>query len=87
VTTNPLFEVTAAVPPPTITGEQVGFNQKRNKGKPIGKSTLSGYMIDFSTAMNQASIGTPANYAVDIFVLKKQGKKKKVLVPHQSDSR
>jgi len=81
-TTTNAFDVTSVIPPPppTITGEQVVFNQKRNKkGKPIGKPTLAGYTIDFSTAMNQGTIGAPANYVVDIFVLvlQKQGKKKK----------
>jgi hypothetical protein len=57
------------------------FNQKRNKrGKPIGKPTLAGFTIDFSTTMNQGTIGDPGNYAVEMFVLKKHGKRKRVQV-------
>ncbi|MFI5457824.1 MAG: DUF6923 family protein [Isosphaerales bacterium] len=84
-TTNP-FDVTSVVPPPPppppmITGEQVVFNQKRNKkGKPIGKPTLAGYTIDFSTAMNQGTVGNPVNYQVEMFVIKRV-KKKKIAVP------
>jgi len=82
VPTNSFNVTPPPPPPPTITGELVAFNQKRNKkGNPIGRPTLAGYTFDFSTAMNQASIGAPANYVVDMLVLKKQGKHKKVLVP------
>jgi streptogramin lyase len=71
----------AVLPPPTVTGETAIFTQKRNKkGKPIGKPTLGGYTIDFSTAMNQATIGAPGNYVVEMLNLKKQGKRKKVEV-------
>jgi len=85
VTTDP-FNVTAVVPtPPTIIAEHVVISQQKNKkGKPVGKPTLVGYTIDYSTAMNEATIGNPANYVVDQFVTvrQKQGKKKKtVLVP------
>ena len=67
--------------PPTITGEHVVFNQKRNKkGKPIGKPTLAGFTIDFSTAMKQGTIGAPGNYVVEMVVLKKQAKRKRVEV-------
>ncbi len=53
--------VTPIVLPPTITGAQVVFNRKRNKkGHPIGKPTLAGYTIDFSTAMNPETIGPQA---------------------------
>jgi hypothetical protein len=55
----------------------VDFNQKKNrKGKPVGKTTLAGYTIDYSTAMNQATTGNPANYQVDLFVVKKVKRKK-----------
>jgi virginiamycin B lyase len=78
--TTTAFAVTVATPP-TITGEQVVTIQKRNKkGKLVGKSKLSGYTIDYSASMNQGSIGTPGNYEVDLFVPKKQ-RRKKVLVP------
>ena len=57
------------------------FTQRRNKkGRPIGKPTLAGYTIDFSTAMNQGTISDSRNYVVATFVLKKQGKRNKVEV-------
>src|SRR5262249_52891764 len=86
VTTNP-FAVTplgqptgpSAGLPPSITGEHVVFSQKRKKnGKPIGKPTLAGFRIDFSTAMNQGTIGAAGNYAVEMFVLKKGRRNKGV---------
>jgi hypothetical protein len=59
----------------------VVFTQRRNKkGRPIGKPTLAGYTIDFSTAMNQGTISARGNYVVEMFVLKKQGKGRKVEV-------
>jgi hypothetical protein len=68
-------------PPPTITDAHVVVSQKLSKkGKPIGKPTLAGFTIDFSTAMNQGTIGAPGNYDVAMFVLKKQGKRSKVQV-------
>jgi streptogramin lyase len=79
-TTNP-FDVTAPItpppppapPPPTIIGESVVINQKFNKKhKPVGKATLSGYTITFSTAMDQSSLANRANYLVAQKVIKNQ---------------
>jgi hypothetical protein len=56
VTINPL---------PMIVGEQVVRTQARNKkGKPVGKPVLVGFALDYSTAMNPATAGLPANYQV-----------------------
>ncbi len=68
-------------PPPTVIGESVVITQKTNKkGKQIGKPTISGYTITFSTAMDQTALSTQANYAVDIKSIKTElvakGKKK-----------
>jgi trimeric autotransporter adhesin len=77
--------VTPSSPPspppvaPTIVGESVVINQKFNKKhKPIGKATLSGYTITFSTAMDQTALANHANYQVALKVIKKVkvGKKK-----------
>ena len=60
-------------------GESVVINQKFNKKhKPIGKATLSGYTITFSTAMDQTALANHANYQVALKVIKKVkvGKKK-----------
>ena len=65
--------------PPTIVGESVVINQKFNKKhKPIGKATLSGYTITFSTDMDQTALANRANYQVALKVIKKVkvGKKK-----------
>jgi hypothetical protein len=96
-TTNP-FNVTVPVTPPppppppppapTIVSESVVLNQKFNKKhKPIGKATLSGYTINFSTTMDQTALANHANYQVALKVIKnekvKVGKKtvtKKVTV-------
>jgi hypothetical protein len=67
--------------PPTISGPLVpDYTQKLRQGKAVGKETLARYTINFSAAMNLGSIGNPGNYLVDIFVAKKQGKKR-VRVP------
>jgi streptogramin lyase len=66
-------------PPPTIVGESAVITQKRNKkNKPIGKATLSGYTITFSTDMDQTALSNRANYQVALKVIKKVkvGKKK-----------
>jgi streptogramin lyase len=88
-TTTSAFDVTVAPPPPpTISSESVVLNQKFNKKhKPVGKPTLSGYTITFSTAMNQTALADSGNYQVALKVIKnervKVGKKtvtKKVTV-------
>jgi virginiamycin B lyase len=64
-------------PAPTITGETAVFIQKVNKkGKKTGKPVLSGYMISFSTAMNQGTLGNSGNYVMDTVVNVKKTKKK-----------
>jgi hypothetical protein len=53
------------------------FTQKKNKkGKPVGKKILSGYLITFSTAMNQGTLGSSGNYVMDTVVSAKKTKKK-----------
>ena len=48
------------------------INQKFNKKhKPIGKATLSGYTITFSTTMDQTALANRANYQVALKVIKK----------------
>ncbi len=79
VTTNS-FDVTGTPPPPpppppppapTIFSESVVLNQKLNKKhKPVGKPTLAGYTITFSTAMNQSALANPGNYQVALKVPK-----------------
>ena len=93
VTTNP-FEVTGSLPPPppppppTVSGESAVLTQKHNKrGKKIGKPTLSGYTITFSTAMDQTALMNHASYEIDLLsriktVTTKVGKRKiKTKVP------
>ena len=68
-------------PPPTIAGESVVITQKLNKkGKKVGKPTISGYTITFSTLMDQTALSTRTNYVVDVKSIKTQlvtkGKKK-----------
>jgi streptogramin lyase len=66
-------------PAPTIIGEQAVFIQKTKKvGKKIvkvGKPVFSGFMITFSTAMNQGTLGNAANYVMDTTVPVKKTKK------------
>ena len=47
-----------------------------NKIVKVGKPVLSGYLITFSTAMNQGSLGNSANYVMDTTVPVKKTKKK-----------
>jgi RHS repeat-associated protein len=68
--------------PPTIIGEQVLFTRKLNKKhKPVGKSVLTGFQIDYSAAMNPATAGNARNYQVD-WLSTKRVKRKSVRVPH-----
>jgi hypothetical protein len=77
-TTNPFNVGTVTPPPPpppppTIVSEVAVLSQKKNKkGKPIGKPTLSGYTITFSTAMDQTALGNHANFLVATKVIKTQ---------------
>ena len=66
--------------PPVIISEQVVMHRKTNKkGKPVGKATLAGFQLNFSTAMNSATTGNAANYQVDTVTIKKV-KKSRVTV-------
>ncbi len=70
-----------STPTPTITGEQVVMTQKKNKkGKPKGKPVLTGYVLDFSTAMNPATARNAANYQMTATTIKKV--KKKTITGH-----
>jgi hypothetical protein len=67
---------TPSATPPTITGEHVLMSRKTNKkGKPVGKSVLQGFELDFSTAMNPGTAGSSANYRVAALPAR-HGKKK-----------
>ena len=91
-TTTP-FDVTGTLPPPPppppiVSSESAVLTQKKNKkGKPVGKPSVSGYTITFSTAMDQSALATGANYEVDVLktiktVTTKVGKRKiKTKVP------
>ncbi len=68
--------------PPVIVGEQALFTRKLNKKhKPEGKPVLSGFVLDFSAAMNPATAGNAANYQVD-WISFKQARHKKMQVLH-----
>jgi hypothetical protein len=59
------------------------FTRKLNKRhQPVGKPVLSGFLIEFSQAMNPATAGDAGNYQVDWVSLKHvNGKTVKVLHP------
>jgi len=69
--------------PPVIIGEQALFQRKLNKkGKPVGSPVLVGYTFDFSSALNPAPAGNPANYQVDTVITKRVKKKvERILLP------
>jgi hypothetical protein len=56
-TVTPTSPSTPPPPPaaPVIIGEQVLFARRLNKKKLVGKPTLTGFRLDFSTAMNPAT--------------------------------
>jgi hypothetical protein len=59
---------------------QVVTHRKTNKrGKPVGKATLVGFNVDYSTAM-AASAGNSADYQIEALVRVKRVKKAKVPV-------
>jgi hypothetical protein len=65
---------------PQIVGAQVVRTPQRNKkGKPLGKSVLVGFALDYSTAMNPATSGLPANYQVT-FAATQRVKRKQIPV-------
>jgi hypothetical protein len=60
---NPMSVTINALP--MIVGEQVlRMPGRHKKGKPVGKPVLAGFALDYSTAMNPATAGLPANYQV-----------------------
>jgi hypothetical protein len=68
--------------PPVIIGEQALFARKLDKKhKPVGKPTLTGFRLDFSTAMNPATAGNAGNYQVD-WISTRRVKKKVVNILH-----
>jgi streptogramin lyase len=61
---------------PTIIGEHVVITRRLNKrGKPVGKATVTGFEIDFSTAMNSGTAGNSNNYQVAKVVTKRVKRK------------
>jgi hypothetical protein len=63
--------------PPTIIGESVAMSRKTNKkGKPAGKATVTGFVLQYSEAMNAATAGASSNYVLDAATVKKVKKKK-----------
>jgi hypothetical protein len=57
---------------PTVTGETVVYSQKTNKkGKPQGKKTFTGFKIQYSIAMNQATAQIASNYQVKATIIKR----------------
>jgi len=76
---TPRFTIGGHIPHselPTVVRDLLLFTQKESrKGKPVGRSVLSGFEFDFSTAMNPASAGNPANYLVGRYVTKRAGRK------------
>ncbi len=66
-----------ASPAPIISGPlEVDYTATVKKGKTAGTKSIAGYTVDYSTAMDPASVGDGGNYVVDMFVVKKHGKKK-----------
>jgi streptogramin lyase len=73
-------QVTTVAPTPTptrtvIVGEHPIFTRKLKKGKPVGKSILSGFTLDFDVALNPTSAANAATYDVGTFTTTKIKKK------------
>ena len=77
-----------AAAPLVIVSEQPLFHRKTNKkGKPIGRSVLSGFVFDFSDALNSSSATIEANYQVDTITTKRVKKQtRRILHPITSFS-
>ena len=59
-----------------IIGEKAIFTRKTNKkGKPVGKAVLTGFAIEFSAPLNQASATNRLNFQLDTVTTKKVKKK------------
>jgi hypothetical protein len=82
---NPPAGPTGSTPkptPPTIISEQPLFTRKLNKRhKPVGKPVLTGFELDFSTAMTPATAGNANNYQV-AWMSSRRVKKKVTQVAH-----
>ena len=66
----------APPPAPTVIGQTLATTQKTNKkGKPQGKATFSGFKIQFSTAMNLATVGLKGSYQMDATTIKRKKNK------------
>ena len=78
--TSTSFNVLTPPPPPppapTIIAETAVYTQKMKKGKKVGEPVFAGYMITFSTAMNDGTLANSANYVIDTVVPVKKTKKK-----------
>jgi hypothetical protein len=58
--------------PLLIIGEQAQFHRKTNKkGKPTGKPVLSGFVFDFSGALNPSSATNKSNYQINTITTKR----------------
>jgi len=69
--TTSAINVSALAPPPSpiISFQLVLFTQKRNKrGRPVGRPIPTGFEFGFNRAMNPATAGNPANYAITTYV-------------------
>src|SRR5262249_61757572 len=83
-TVTPTSPSTPPPPPaaPVIIGEQALFARRLNKKKKlVGKPTLTGFRLDFSTAMNPDTAGDAGNYQVD-WISTRRVKKKVVNILH-----
>ena len=69
-----------------IIGEQPIFQRKLNKkGKPVGKPALTGYTLDFSTALNASAAANRANFEIATLTTKRVKKTvKRILHPIQN---
>ncbi len=73
-------------PPPTIIGELPIFSRKLNKrGKPVGKPVLTGFEIEYSTAMDPATAGISTNYQVELDLYQAREEKEGASVPPVGD--
>jgi hypothetical protein len=67
--------------PLLIIGEQSLFRRRTNKkGKPIGNSVLTGFVFDFSEALNPSSATSNTNYQVDTIATKRLKKQTRRIV-------
>jgi hypothetical protein len=73
--------VVKAPAPLLIVGEQSLFRRKTNKkGKPIGIPVLTGFVFDFSEALNSSSAMSNSNYQVDTIATKRVKKQTRRIV-------